>query len=400
VSDTLQEKADRQLDIALFTDTFDEVNGVAKTFNRFADFAASRNIFLEIFAPGEKELFSENEKSVTERIGTVRIHRYRSRVPIKIYTDLRLDLKVVRNRIVLYCGQAGFDVIHTATPGSMGLTALYAAHHYRIPLVGSYHTSLPAYVQRHVQKLAGKLETSGRRSEEATWKVMRWYYDHCRIVLAPSEFTKRELEAELRGPDLGIFSRGIDTARFNPVHRSDELRKENDIQVPLALYVGRVSIEKDLDILVECFRDNEDTRLVVVGDGPYLPAMREALPDALFLGFRKGQELSRIYASCDFFVFPSTTDTFGNVVLEAMASRLPVIVSDAGGPRELVEDGSNGFVTSARDAADFLEKVQSLARDKEEREKMAGHALAYAQSRSWDAVFEDLISVYERYAGG
>ena len=127
-------------------------------------------------------------------------------------------------------------------------------------------------------------------------------------------------------------SRGIDTTRFNPGHGSDELRKANDVDVPLALYVGRVSIEKDLDILVECFRVNEDSRLVVVGDGPSLPAMRKALPGALFLGFRKGQELSQIYASCDFLVFPSTTDMFGNVILEAMASGLPVILSDAGGP--------------------------------------------------------------------
>lgn len=395
---SLQEKADKPLDIALFTDTFDEVNGVAKTFNRLAGFAASRNVFLEIFAPGAEEIFPKSEKSLTERIGTVRIHRYRSRVPIQIYTDLRLDLKVVRNRIVLYCGQAGFDVIHTATPGSMGLTALYAAHHYRIPLVGSYHTSLPAYVQRHVQKLAGKLEVSGRRSEEATWKVMRWYYDHCRVVLAPSEFTKRELSAELNGPDLGIFSRGIDPVRFHPDHRSEELRAENRVEVPLALYVGRVSVEKDLDILVESFRGNEAVRLVVVGDGPYLSAMRDALPGAMFLGFRKGQELSRIYASCDFFVFPSTTDTFGNVILEAMASGLPVIVSDAGGPRELVEDGSTGFVTRAKDAADFREKVDLLTRDEDRRRSMAGRARATAESRSWDSVFEKLLSVYARYA--
>jgi glycosyltransferase involved in cell wall biosynthesis len=158
--------------------------------------------------------------------------------------------------------------------------------------------------------------------------------------------------------------------------------------------VGRVSIEKNLDQLVPLFRDRRDARLVVVGDGPYLKEMKSLLPHALYMGFLKGDDLSRAYASADIFIFPSTTDTFGNVVLEAMSSGLPVIVTDKMGPREMVKHGRTGFIT--RNPHDMNEKLDILIKDRSKRLSMGSAARDYALTRSWDSVFEKLFQDYHR----
>ena len=157
------------------------------------------------------------------------------------------------------------------------------------------------------------------------------------------------------------------------------------------LYVGRISREKDLDILATAYRQLRESglpvTLVFVGDGPYSTALAEALPEAKFLGYRTGEELAAIYASADIFVFPSTTDTFGNVVIEAQASGLPVIVSDLGGPKELVEDGVDGLITKALDATKFAEAIRCLVENRELRTEMSRNARNRVINRSWPEAF-------------
>jgi glycosyltransferase involved in cell wall biosynthesis len=372
--------------IGLFTDTYDEINGVGMTLRRLTDYAEEKGVYLEVFCPGEE--------SGTEKRGSVKIHRYKPFAPLPIYSDLTFDLKFVRNRIVTYCEQAGFDLIHTATPGSMGLTALFIAHTQKIPLIGSYHTALPVYVKKRVKDVLGRLRITGSTSEEITWRYMAWYYGHTKLILAPSFDTKRELEKRLSVP-IRIFSRGIETRQFNPKYRRDRLIEEHRIERPIALYVGRISVEKGLEVLVQIFRDRRRPQLVVVGDGPYLDEMKKALPNAIFLGFMKGEALSEIYASSDFFLFPSTTDTFGNVVLEALSSGLPAIVSDKGGPKELVKDGETGFVVKADNTEEFEEKIDLLTEDPGLRREMSKNAVRYAKARSWDKVFSRLFAIYK-----
>lgn len=157
------------------------------------------------------------------------------------------------------------------------------------------------------------------------------------------------------------------------------------------LYVGRVSKEKDLDVLAAAYRQLRDAKLPVklfiVGNGPYSNTLAEVLPDAVFTGYLAGEELATAYASADLFVFPSTTDTFGNVIIEAQASGLPVIVSDAGGPKELVRHGVNGLVTKALDAADFAGAIKLLATDAPRRMKMGRQARQSVVDRNWPAAF-------------
>ena len=374
-----------QMKVALFTDTYDEVNGVANTFRYLTEYCRKSGRQLDIYA------HSENKDSVEEE-GSVRVFRYKPAMPIDIYFDMIFDLKVPRFRIFKDARRRKYDLLHTATPGSMGLNALAVARLDKIPMVGSYHTTLPEYVRTRVDKIVETFnlptEHSGQRSEGITWDYMEWYYNQTRLVLAPSEHTKSVLEGRFKVP-VGIFSRGIDTERFNPRYRERH-------QEVVVLYVGRVSAEKNLDVLADVFSNYGDAKLMIVGDGPYRAEMQERCGDAVFTGFLKGEELSKAYARADIFVFPSTTDTFGNVVLEAMSSGVPVIVTDKMGPKELVRDGENGFVTHGDD--DFREKLDILVKDKQRRELMGGNAREYAVSRSWDAVFERLFADYEAIA--
>ena len=373
-----------QKKIALFTDTYDQVNGVANTFKYLTQYSVKNNRRLDIYTHSDSG-------DTIEDMGTVRILRYKPTIPIDIYFDMIFDLKFPRFRILSECKKQNYDVIHTATPGSMGLNALIAAGS-DIPIIGSYHTSIPEYARERVEKIVQKFklpsEHTGERSEDGTWEYMKWYYNRCRVVLAPSEHTKSTLEKKLN-IEIRIFSRGIDINRFNPEFRTEH----NGVSV---LYVGRVSIEKNLGLLTKIFKDRKNAKLTIVGDGPYLEEMKNACPDAEFLGFLGGEDLSRAYASSDIFVFPSTTDTFGNVVLEAMSSGLPVIVTDKMGPKEMVSDGENGFISANDD--EFERKLNVLIGDKSLRQKMGAKAREYAQSRSWDAEFEALYSCYEEFA--
>jgi glycosyltransferase involved in cell wall biosynthesis len=158
------------------------------------------------------------------------------------------------------------------------------------------------------------------------------------------------------------------------------------------LFVGRVSKEKNLDLLVTAMRrltkSGATVRPVIVGDGPYMPEMKRLLGDAIFTGYLAGEDLARAYASADFFVFPSTTDTFGNVILEAQASGIPAIVSDVGGPRDLVSHGVDGFVTKAHDTADLAEAIRKLAGDATLRKAMGTSGRARVESRDWTEAFQ------------
>jgi glycosyltransferase involved in cell wall biosynthesis len=368
--------------VALFTDTYDQVNGVANTFRYLTGYCRRKGKFLDVYTHAEK-------RDEVEESETVRIFRYQPAAPVEIYFDMIFDLKIPRLRIFKDFRRRHYDLVHTATPGSMGLNALMLARLDHIPLISSYHTSLPEYLRVRVQDLVKKFklptEHTGARSENLMWDYMQWYYNQTRLVLAPSEHTKATLEEKLHTP-IGIFSRGIETEKFHPRYRQEHDRVK-------VIYVGRVSTEKNLDVIAEIFRDKKDAQLIVVGDGPYRAEMKEICPGAVFAGFLQGEELSQAYASADIFVFPSTTDTFGNVVLEAMSSGLPVIVTDKMGPKEMVTEGENGFI--ARDDEDFRRKLNLLIQDKALRKKMGAQAREYALTRSWDAVFSRLFQDYQ-----
>jgi glycosyltransferase involved in cell wall biosynthesis len=223
---------------------------------------------------------------------------------------------------------------------------------------------------------------------------MHWFYSQMDIIYVNSEHYRRcWIDRGIPAEKLKILPRGLDTTLFHPTRRTGSFREKFGALngEPVLLYVGRISKEKDLDILACAYRKLRQkypsTRLVLVGDGPYLKELRDSIPDATFTGYLSGGDLAKAFASADIFVFPSTTDTFGNVVLEAMASGLPAIVSDTGGPRELVKNGITGYVTRSHDIEDFTTATARLLSDPALRESMRANARAAVENRDWSEAF-------------
>ena len=226
--------------------------------------------------------------------------------------------------------------------------------------------------------------------------------------LFPSASTAAELADRGLNPEkICTFPRGVDLYRFNPGKRNGFL--ESRYQAPEGiklLYVGRISKEKNLQMLVRAFttinESRPDVQLVMVGDGPYLEEMQEALANkpCIFTGYLGGEDLAAVYASSDLFLFPSTTDTFGNVVLEAQASGVPVIVTDAGGPQENTLPGRTGLVVKADDEAEFVQAALSLIDDPVTRRRMSQEARSYIENRSFTTAFNATWQIYQGVSNG
>ena len=285
----------------------------------------------------------------------------------------------------------GVQLMHLTTPGPVGLAARYLVPRTGARLVGSFHTQLAEYT--HLLSGSATLGTGMRH-------YLRWLYGTCERVLVPSDDTRRRLASD-RWPAerLVVWTRGVDVAAFSPARRSASLRERWQVsdRRPALLYAGRVSREKGLSLLaplLSLLRDRHVShRLIVVGDGPMLTALRAACPDAFFTGGLTHDQVAVAMASADMFVFPSATDTAGNVVLEAQASGLPVVVSDQGGPRENMLAGESGYVCRAGDTADFCERVVSLV-ESGLRSQMSCAARRYAEGRTWDLSLAPVYSLY------
>jgi glycosyltransferase involved in cell wall biosynthesis len=283
------------------------------------------------------------------------------------------------------------ELIHAANPTLSGVFAAQYARRQGIPVVTTYHTRFPAYLSYY------GLATL----EPAIWGYMRWFHRLFDITYAPTEVAARELREQGIG-NVQLWSRGVDTARFDPVFRSDALRASVGAtpDIPLLLFVGRMVKEKDLADLIgaaELLRARgRRFRLAMVGDGPMRAELERAAPYAHFAGLQVGESLARWYASADVLVFPSTTETFGNVVLEAFASRLPVVGVRRGGVAELVEDGVNGFLAAPQDPQDLADVVDRLLRDPLLRERLRTGAIRAAVERDWTQVNDALLASYDR----
>jgi glycosyltransferase involved in cell wall biosynthesis len=258
-----------------------------------------------------------------------------------------------------------------------------------IPVVASFHTHFVSYFRYY----------GVSRLERVGWSLLRRFYRRCARVYAPSRSIIAELAAH--GIErLGLWSRGIDPDSFSPSHRDESLVQEmrGERQLPVLLLVSRLVKEKDLGDLINVdaiLRSRAVAfKLVLVGDGPMRHELEKGLPEAFFAGHLAGHELARWYASADVFVFPSTTETLGNVVLEALASGLPSVVVDQGGPQDLISPGGNGFVARANDPVDIADRLQLLLEDRALRARMSRSARDSALSRDWEIINERLIRSY------
>lgn len=250
---------------------------------------------------------------------------------------------------------------------------------------GIYHTDFPQYI---------RILTEDSFLESLTWKFMHWFYGQLDTIFVNSEqYRQSWIDRGIDPVKLKILPRGLDTKLFTPSRSEPDFWRQfgSDGAGVRLLFVGRVSKEKDLDILVQAFRklraEKLPVQLSIVGHGPYSDTLARIIPEACYTGYLNGTELARAYASSDIFVFPSTTDTFGNVIIEAQAAGLPVIVSDVGGPRELVTDGVNGLITRALDVPAFTAAIRRLVEDEPLRKEMSTAARRSVEDRSWPSAF-------------
>ena len=291
--------------------------------------------------------------------------------------------------VIEYLERERFGEIIISTPGPLGVAGLAAGRLLGVPLTGIYHTDFPKYV---------RLMTQDETLEQLTWRYMHWFYDQMDTIYVPSECYLRQLaDNGFDRRKLRVLTRGVDVAQFSPDRRDPQfwpsLGAGNGCKF---LYVGRVSREKNLDTLLEAFVDlkraGTEAELLIVGDGPYLATLRDRYRrgDIVFTGFLEGDDLARAYAGADVFVFPSTTDTFGNVVLEAHASGLPTIVSNQGGPAENVVDGETGLVVDVGERGALRAAMRKLLDDGNLRGRLAAAAISNAGKSRWDQVLDDL----------
>ena len=360
---------------AWFTDTLDDVNGVATTIRKMT--AAG-------VAAGEQLIVITSRRDLTVDDIPIKNFRPIGEFELPEYELQRLSFPPIM-QILDYVQREQFSEIIISTPGPMGLTGLLAAKMLNLQTSGIYHTDIPEYV---------RILTEDRFLESLAWSYMHWLHGQMDTVFVNSEqYRKCWIDRGFAPEKLKILPRGLDTDLFNPTRRDLTFwpgSGANGAEIRL-LYVGRISREKDLDVLVAAYRkvraEGHPVKLYVVGHGPYSKTLAAALPDAVFLGYLTGESLAKAYASADVFVFPSTTDTFGNVIIEAQASGLPVIVSDLGGPKELVEDGVSGIVTKAHDAEDFARAINRLVGDGKLRARMGEKARRSVVDRSWPGAF-------------
>lgn len=357
--------------IALFTDTLDQVNGVALTIKRLQRVARQRNVELSVITSTDAPTGSCDGVVNFRSVGDVAIPEY---------PELKLHFPPILS-VLDYLDRERFTHVHVSTPGTVGLLGMAAAKLTDLPLAGTYHTDLPQYASR----LTGDDEL-----EDLVWSYMVWFHSQLDELLVPSEATMTQLEQRgLPRSFMRPLRRWVDPELFTPELRDPGMWERMGLRRTVRLlYAGRVSREKDLSLLAEVFKRLVDTgldvSLIVAGNGPYRLEMEHELADypAVFLGFLQQEELARVYASCDLFVFPSASDTFGNVVLEAQACGLPVVVSDQGGPQELLERDVSGLVVPAHDANGWAAAITGLVADGERRVRMGAAAREFVLSHA------------------
>jgi len=376
--------------VAFFTDSFHEVNGVALTSRQFEAFARRRGLpFLSVHC-GPREFVTKDEPAWTYEL-------HRGRAAFGLDRDLSCDplLHLQRERVGQVLREFRPDLVHVTGPGDVGTLGAWLAHSLRVPLAASWHTNLHEFAARRLERMFGALPRSlrsglSRHTESAVLNCVLRFYQMGKVLFAPNPELVELLRRRTERPTF-LMERGINTELFSPEKRE---RPEG----PLTLgFVGRITPEKGVRFLAEIERALLaaglcDFRFVIVGGGSEQSWLAQHLWHAEFPGVLSGEALARAYASMDIFVFPSHTDTFGNVVLEAMASGVPAVVTADGGPKFLVHSGDTGFVAAGEQS--FLRHVVELATNRGLREKMSASSRRRALDRSWDRVFED---VYARY---
>lgn len=362
------------LRILIVTESFlPQVNGVTNSVRRVLDHLQGTPHQALLVAPSGPD----------EYAGT-RVHRVTS-VAMPTYRDFPIGL-ASQHTLRRIFAEFQPDVVHLASPALLGRAAGTMARSLGIPVVAIYQTDLIGFAARY--RIPGATAMMRRLTTSI--------HGAADLNLVPSSASRSQL-ADLGMPNLALWPRGVDEVQFSPTRRTDQLRREigaSDDEVVIG-YVGRLAAEKELDLL-RAIEHLPNHRLVVVGGGPEEARLRSLLPDAHFLGVRHGADLGRIVASFDVFVHTGSTETFCQAAQEALASGVPVVAPDAGGPRDLVSSGVNGLLFAPGDGCDLFACVDELVANPGLRARMGTAAFHGTRDRTWAGVNEMLLGYYEQ----
>jgi glycosyltransferase involved in cell wall biosynthesis len=379
--------------LSLVTETYPpEINGVAMTLERLSSGMVARGHEVDVFRPRQKGEAVSAGRSFIDAAG-VR-HRLVPGFPIPLYKSLRMGLPVV------WALQRSWrknppHVVHVATEGPLGLAAVSAAAKLGLPVTSTFHTNFHQYGGHYGLKLGQNLAL----------RYLRWFHNRTRRTMVPTDETKAQLGSY--GFDhLGVLARGVDATLFSPEKRSRQLRAEWNVEEndPVAIYVGRLAAEKNLQLAVAAFlalqQSEPRARFVLVGDGPERALLQAKYPQFEYAGVRRGADLAAHYASADIFLFPSTTETFGNVITEAMASGLVLLSYDYAAARQYLVNRFNGFVVPLHDAPAFLDQASRLMEDRASWARLRAEARSTALTITWDAIIDRFEAELANASGG
>ncbi len=370
--------------IAIFSEVYwPMVSGVGITLTRLADSLIARGHAVRVYT-ATYQLPAQGDRP--------EVHRSRS-TPLFLYPDVQWAFPRHRE-LVEDVSAFRPDLIHVATEFALGYAGLRVARELSIPVVASAHTDYESYAARYHVGWALK----------AGWKYLRWFYGQAEQVLTPTRIYEKHLNA--RGvPHTDVWTRGVDARRFDPAFRDDAFRASigAGADTPVVAYVGRLAREKNLDLLIQAWREilprHPGARLLLVGEGPLETELRQKREPGVHLtGVLSGTALSQAYASADVFAFPSVTETFGNVLLEAMASGLPSVAAAAGGVLEFAEDGNNALLVAPNSVPALVNGLDRVMSDPTLRRQLSDGAIATAAARRWDAVDDALLAQYRQVA--
>jgi phosphatidylinositol alpha 1,6-mannosyltransferase len=381
--------------VAYFPDSFHEVNGVAHTSRHFEAFARRRNLPFLCVRAGDRA------QAVIEEGNVWTLELPRGFLSFALEKDLRFDPAFIRHIPLIGEVLQRFqpDLIHITGPSEVGVLGAWLAHHLHLPLAASWHTNVHEYAARRANwflRLLPKRQSvaTGQKIEDLAMATAARFYSVAQVLFAPNPELCALLE-RATGRPCHLMPRGVDAALFHPAKRN---RSPQD-RDPVLGFVGRLSVEKNIGLLIQIHREliqeKKKFRFLIVGHGGDEAWLREHLPEAQFTGVLRGEELAAAYANMDLFVFPSHTDTFGNVVLEALASGVPAIVTPHGGPRTIIRDGVTGRIVPDEQ---FTAAITAVFADSARHAQMREAARAYALTAGWDSVFEGIYAAYEELA--
>ena len=367
--------------VALFAGAYNHIaDGVALTLNHLVDYLERRDISARVFAPTGDDPALDHAGTLISVPSIPLPGRSEYRCSLGLTASVREELEAFRPTL-----------LQISTPDLLGLQALHFGQSAGIPVAGTYHTHFTSYLKYyHLEWL-----------KPVVWQYLCHFYRQCDHVYVPTTTMREVLRRRGIEDGLRLWQRGIDVERFHPGHRSAAWREAQGIgedEVVVA-FVSRLVWEKGLDTYAEVIErlEQEDVphRSLIVGDGPARDELEARLPNTTFTGFLRGEALSRAYASADVFLFPSDTETFGKVTLEAMASGLPTVCADAAGSRDLVDQGTTGFLCPPDDPDAFADRVRRLVLDTARRREMGTAAYERAQDFARDRIHARLVEHYD-----